>query len=60
MDKTQLSEENLVGLEFIFSGIVSVVGSSTFDENRKAIATLSQRPLGKAISETLKNFAKSL
>lgn len=58
-EKEQLSHENLVDLEFIFSGIVSVVGSNLFDENPEAVATLYQRKLGKAVTETLKNFASN-
>ena len=56
VDKKQLTKENLVDLEFIFSGIVSVVGSALFDENPEAVATLYQRTLGKAVVDTLKSF----
>lgn len=58
VEKSQLSHKNLVDLEFIFSGIVSIVGSSLFEENPESVATIYQRTLGKAVAETLKEFAR--
>ena len=56
VERSQLTDSERADIEFIFSGIVSVVGSPLFDENPEAIATLYQRPLGRAIGETLKGF----
>ena len=54
--KEQLSVEDSVDLEFIFSGIIAIVGSDEFEENIDAIATLHQRCLGQGILGTFKNF----
>ena len=56
VQKSQLTDVEIADIEFIFSGIVSIVGGPLFDENPEAIATLYQRPLGKAIGETLKGL----
>lgn len=56
VDFEQLTPENKVDLEFIFSGIVAVLGSETFAENQEFIATLYKRALGKGIIETFKTL----
>lgn len=58
MDRTQLSAQQQVDLDFLVSGIIAVVGSRHFEENLEAVATLYQRPLGKALAATLKGLAQ--
>ena len=55
----QLTQENKVDLDFIFSGVVAIVGSEQFEENQQAIASLNKRVLGKGIIDTLKNFSNN-
>ena len=58
LDRSQLSAQQQVDLDFLVSGIIAVVGSRHFEENLEAVATLYQRPLGKALAATLKGFAQ--
>lgn len=58
VDYEQLTPENKVDLEFIFSGIIAVLGSEQFEENRDALASLHQRILGQGILGTFKSFSK--
>lgn len=58
LDRRQLSAQQQVDLDFLVSGIIAVVGSRHFEENLEAVATLYQRPLGKALAATLKGFAQ--
>lgn len=53
----QLTNENMIDLEFIFSGIIAVIGSNAFDKDFQAIATLYQRTLGQGVVQTLKEFS---
>ena len=59
-DRTQLTAQQRVDLEFLVSGIIAVVGSQLFEENMEAVATLYQRPVGKALAATLKGFSSEV
>lgn len=58
VDRTRLTAQQRVDLEFLVSGIIAVVGSQLFEEDLMALATLYQRPLGWAAVETLKRFGR--
>ena len=52
----RLTQENKVDLDFIFSGVVAIMGSEQCEENQHAIASLYKRALGKGIIDTLKKL----
>ena len=54
----QLTQENKVDLDFIFSGVVAIMGSEQFEENQQAIASLNKRVLGKGIIDTCGDTGK--
>ena len=50
---SDLSDEERIDLSIIFGGIVAALGETTFPSDFPAISTLTERPIGKGIFDTL-------
>jgi AcrR family transcriptional regulator len=55
-----LSWENRADIEFIFSGIIDVVGSDLFEADPVSVMTMNQRTLGKGAISALKELSRDV
>jgi hypothetical protein len=57
IDRKLLSVENRVQVEFIFAGLVAVLGSAMAAESPLVISQLATSPMGRVAVETLQKMA---
>ncbi len=58
IEKSELSSEEQLQIDFIFSGLVSVLGSRAVEEDPLIMTALSQTEIGKTAIDTMKRISE--